>query len=105
MSDPSLDHLRRDRTDSACRILLTVSGAGSTRLDGHATVLDDANVVTVVIVVTIRRSVCYCGILGCDGATSKNVLVSDDVNIRSLPREINQSALGWGHKAFLRNTL
>jgi len=100
MSDSSLDHLRRDRTDSACRILLTVCGPGSTPLDGHATVIGNANVVTVVIVVTIQRPVCCCYILGCDGAATKNVIASDDLNVTSVPREINHSLHWVGSKLF-----
>ena len=84
--DASLDHPRMDQTDRAYRLLPTACYAGSTHLGGQAIVIDKAKVVTVVIPMTtvFRWLVCCYGIYD---APAENVLISDDVNITSVPRD------------------
>ena len=92
--DASLDHPRMDQTDRAYRLLPTACCAGSTHLGEQAIAIDKAKVVTVVIPMnTVFRWLVCC----IYDAPAENVLISDDVNITSVPRDSLNMSLDHRH--------
>jgi hypothetical protein len=91
--DPSLDHPRMDQTDRAYRLLPTACCAGSTRLGGHAIVVDEAKVATVVILMTISVAGLLLRHLRCSRGECSFLIV----NITSVPRDSLNMSLDHRH--------